>query len=118
MQRECFGVGEKPELCGVEIGRMGLRGGRGNTETWSPLIFFLQPKLSTHDYGTATPQKGLQHFPQALDESQGPFPPALPPTSPPGLLASPLIPVLAHLPLNQVRDFSSGQQTFRQVYSK
>ena len=28
---------------------MGLCRGQGNTETWSLLILFLQPKLSTHD---------------------------------------------------------------------
>lgn len=40
-QRECFGAGEKPELCGVEIGRMGLCGAQGSTKTWSPLILFI-----------------------------------------------------------------------------
>ena len=41
LHRECFGAGEKPELCGVEIGRMGLCGGQGSSKTWFPLILFI-----------------------------------------------------------------------------
>lgn len=53
--------------------------GDRNTETWSPLILFLQPKLSTHDYGTATQQwhgKASSIFPKPLMKA-GDHPPQL-----------------------------------------